>query len=110
MGQSAADAQQPWDARLTGLEASLDASLAQATWHQDAFTTIVTKVFLKDGILTIPQVSARAFGSDIFCRAIFPLPRIRQAVGLTGTWSTSRCTRYWANHYNALSSRRSVVV
>ena len=72
-GAVSRDAQQPWDARLTGLEASLDASLAQATWHQDAFTTIVTKVFLKDGILTIPQVSARAFGSDIVLQGDLPL-------------------------------------
>jgi hypothetical protein len=64
-GAVSRDAQQPWDARLTGFEASLEASLAQVTWRQEAFTTVMTKVFLKDGILTIPQASARAFGSDM---------------------------------------------
>ena len=58
---------------MTGLEASLDASLAQITWRQEAFTKIITKVFLKEGILTIPQVSARAFGSDIVLKGDLPL-------------------------------------
>ena len=72
-GAVSRDAQQPWEARVTGLEASLEASLAQITWRQDAFTNIITKVFLKDGIITIPQVSARAFGSDIVLKGDLPL-------------------------------------
>ena len=67
-GALSRDAQQPWDARLIGLEASLEASLAGLTWHQESFSKIVTRVFLKEGILTIPQVSARAFGSDILLK------------------------------------------
>ena len=72
-GTVSRDAQQPWDTRLTGLAASLDASLAGVTWHQETITTIVTKVLLKDGRLSIPQISARAFGSDIVLKGALPL-------------------------------------
>ena len=72
-GAVSRDAQQPWEARVTGLEASLEASLAQITWRQEVFSKIVAKVFLKEGIITIPQVSARAFGSDIVLKGDLPL-------------------------------------
>jgi hypothetical protein len=72
-GAVSRDAQQPWDARLAGFEAGLDASLAQVTWRQEAFTMVMTKVLLKDGILTIPQASARAFGSDMVLKGVLPL-------------------------------------
>jgi hypothetical protein len=72
-GAVSRDAQQPWDARLTGLEASLEASLAQVIWRHEPFTTIATRVFLKDGRLTIPQASARAFGSDLVLQGDLPL-------------------------------------
>jgi hypothetical protein len=72
-GAVSRDAQQPWEARVTGLEASLEASFAQITWRQEAFTEIITKAFLKEGLITIPQVSAKAFGSDIVLKGDLPL-------------------------------------
>ena len=72
-GAVSRDGQQPWDARLTELGASLDASLAQVTWRQKTFTRIVTRVILKDGTLAIPQASAMAFGSNIVLKGDLPL-------------------------------------
>lgn len=81
-GEVSRDGQQPWDARLTELEASLDASLAQATWRQETFTKIVTRVVFKDGILTIPQASAMAFGSNIVLQGDLPLAEDAPGAGI----------------------------
>ena len=83
-GTVSRDAQQPWDARLSGLAASLDASLASVTWHQETITAIVTKVLLKDGRLTIPRISARAFGSDVVLKG--DLPRAEHTPGGEIDW------------------------
>ena len=83
-GAVSRDAQQPWEARVTGLEASLEASLAQITWRQDAFTNIITKVFLKDGISPSHKSRPGPLAATSFSRAIFPWLRTRRAVGSTG--------------------------
>jgi hypothetical protein len=81
-GAISRDAQQPWDARLTGLAANLEASLAGLTWHQKRFTEIVTMAFLKDGWLRVPQVSAKAFGSDVVLKGDLPLTEDTPGAGL----------------------------
>jgi uncharacterized protein involved in outer membrane biogenesis len=81
-GAVSRDAQQPWDARLTGIEASLEASLDQVTWRHETFTKIVPRVFLKEGILTIPQASAMAFGSDVVLQGALPLAQDAPGYGI----------------------------
>jgi hypothetical protein len=81
-GAISRDAQRPWDARLSGLAANLDASLTGLTWHQKRFTKIVTRAFLQDGWLRVPQVSAKAFGSDIVLKGDLPLTEDTPGAGL----------------------------
>jgi len=76
------DPQQPWDARLAGLEASLDAALAGITWSQKTVTRMVTRVFLKDGWLRIPEVSAKALGSDFVLKGELPLAEDTPGAGI----------------------------
>jgi hypothetical protein len=76
------DPQQPWDARLAGLEAGLEASFAAITWRQETFDRIVTRIFLKDGWLRIPQLSARVFGNDFMLKGDLPLTEDTPGAGI----------------------------
>jgi hypothetical protein len=72
-GKVSRDAQQPLAARLADLGASLDGSLDGLTWAQDELSALVAKVRLQDGLVTIPQISAKAFGGDVAVNGELPL-------------------------------------
>ena len=88
----------------------LESPLAQITWRQEAFTKIITKAFLKEGILTIPQVSARAFGSDIVLHGDLPLAEDAPGGGID--WRLTNLPLHkvlGAIRYSTLLSRSSAV-